>query len=121
MSSASQGQDSLFERSSSAPSVAHESDATVIWLSGEQDWSTFPALHTLLMAEADARDIDIVVDLSQVTFMDGSTVGGLLRCKHLLQTRGQWLTLRSPTQATRRILEICDLGVSARRRPAAWN
>lgn len=82
-------------------------DRTVVWLRGEHDTATVAALSET-MARAIALDTPgLVVDLSDVEFMDASTVGVIVRTQELLRPRT--LVLRSPSKRARRVLELCEL------------
>ena len=52
-------------------------DYTVVGVRGEQDMGTVAVLSAA-MADAIARDADVVVDLSGVAFIDASTLGVIL-------------------------------------------
>ena len=63
------------------------------------------------MARAIAFDeADVVVDLSEVTFMGAATVGVILRAEAFLRERSRSLMLRSPSTCSRRILGLCGWG-----------
>lgn len=51
----------------------------------------------------------IVLNMSQVTFVDSAGVGALVSCLRSAQTRGATLKLCSPTQQVRSILTITKL------------
>lgn len=62
------------------------------------------------MAEAIAvGEVDVVMDLRRVEFMDAATVGVIAWARVLLRARGQALTVRAPSPCVRRVLELCDL------------
>lgn len=91
------------------PDVWREATRTIIWLRGAHDLST--ATH-LTDAVGKARAIglgDVVVDLSNVEFMDGSIVGVLLRARYDLARLSRRLTVRSPSSTARRVLALCKL------------
>jgi len=81
----------------------------VVWLRGEYDISREMELsHT--MAGAMALDEgDLVVDLSEVTFMDAATIGVFIRARNDLRLQCRSLTLRSSSGFARRVLELCGL------------
>ena len=75
--------------------------------------SGFEALHDastvvalcMTMARAIAfDDTDLVIDLSEVTFMDAATVEVMIRAESFLRDRSRSLTLRSPSTHARRVL-----------------
>jgi anti-sigma B factor antagonist len=78
-------------------------------ITGEHDISTVAALSETL-SRAIAHDHgDLVIDMREVTYLDASTVGVLVRARSLLLRRSRLLTVRAPSACTRRILTICDL------------
>ncbi len=52
---------------------------------------------------------DLVVDLSELTFIDSSGISELLKAVEAARGRGQTLRLRQPTPAVHRVLEITGL------------
>ncbi len=98
----------------SYPSSLRDTDAPSrasrrIRLTGEQDASTCKALSTLLGEAMDHADIDILLDLTEVTFLDGATARVLIDVRDRLQSHGKHLGLLSPSPSTRRILVLCGL------------
>lgn len=84
-------------------------EATVVCLHGEHDISTVAAL-TGAIAEAIATvDADLVLDLSDVQFMGAATAQVMIRARDFLGLRSRSLTLRTPSPAVRRVLELCGL------------
>ncbi len=93
---------------SEAPEVS-ESDRTVLWLRGDHDVATVGGLSEWVTDAIAADTDDVVVDLSGVTFMDGSTVGVLVRAHDLLRTCSRSLVVRSPSRCARRVIDVCGL------------
>ncbi|MCU1375494.1 MAG: hypothetical protein JWO68_2780 [Actinomycetia bacterium] len=101
------------------PRVSRLDDATVIWLQGEQDVATVRVLADVLYTEIATSNCHVVVDLDQVTFIDGTTVAAIVHGRQMLQDRDRRLTLRAPSPAARRLLDLCGLSdVLDPRRPA---
>ncbi|HEX6237426.1 MAG TPA: STAS domain-containing protein [Acidimicrobiales bacterium] len=92
-----------------AVSANGDADRTVVRLRGEYDLTTRAALQDALDRAIAHGDGDLVVDLSQVRFLDAGSVGIILQAREALRTRSCSLTLRSPRGITRRIFELCDL------------
>lgn len=87
-----------------------ERDCTAIWLWGEHDLSTIASFGTALLEAASADEHDIVVDLRELTFMDASTIGGLVHGRNLLAgSEARRLYVRRPSDASRRLLERVGL------------
>ncbi len=81
-----------------------EEGSRTIRLRGELDTSTAGDLIAVLDPLA-AEDGDVVLELSDLTFMDSSGLHVLLRTARDLDGRGR-LILRDPTRAVRRILDL---------------
>lgn len=89
--------------------VSRDEGRAVLWLAGEHDIATVPVV---LGAVADATlvdDTDLVVDLSGVTFMGAATIGALIGSRNHLLRQSRNLTLRSPSQCARRVIDVCGL------------
>jgi anti-anti-sigma factor len=82
---------------------------TVVWLRGEFDLTSVPALAEALARAIATDDSDVFVDLARVQFMDASTVGVLVRARALLANRSRCLWLHAPSGLPLRVLEVCDL------------
>ena len=89
--------------------VEHDGDHAVVSLRGEYDLASVPELTEVLAAAMTLDDVDLVVDLEQVRFMDASTLGVFVRTEGLLREQSRSLGLRSPSSLARRILGVCDL------------
>jgi anti-anti-sigma factor len=86
-----------------------DADHSVVWVRGAHDASTVVAL-CLTMARAIAfDDADLVIDLSEVTFMDAATVTVMIRAEAFLRDRSRSLMLRSPSTHARRVLGVAGL------------
>jgi len=83
-----------------------------IELGGELDLSTVHDFHEVLDQVATPGRA-LVLDLSQVTFMDSIGVHGLLKAWHMT---GEPVVLQNPPARVRRLLAICD----PKSRPQAW-
>ena len=81
-----------------------EHDGTIT-LSGEIDASTVPTL----VKHLDATTDDVIVDLSEVGFIDSSGLRALIGAHQTLDGRGSTLTLRSPSPAVMRLFELSSV------------
>lgn len=99
------------------PRLAREGGHIVVWLEGEQDLFTATSLRDVLTAATTASDGDIVIDLSQVTFIDASALAVIVRDRNRLQRMHRCLTVRAPSRPARRILDVCNLGDLVERAP----
>ena len=93
----------------SAPLVSRDGDRTVVWLDGEQDIATVPVLTETLARAISVDDADVIVDLSDVTFIDAATIYELWRGRNDLRGQSRSLTLRSPPRCASRVLDVCGL------------
>jgi anti-anti-sigma factor len=74
--------------------------------SGELDLATAPRLESELQRAVGAGAEHVVVDLSQVGFLDSTGLRMFLALSERAQSEGWVLTLTAPSQAVRSILEI---------------
>jgi len=81
----------------------------VVRVTGEIDIANARLL--ILDAVIDALRVSsrVVVDLHEVTFMDASGVGALVRARDAVRRAGGELVLRSPSALTQRLLELTGL------------
>jgi anti-anti-sigma factor len=82
---------------------------TVVWLWGEQDLATLAALSDTLARAVTSDDADVVVDLSDVLFMDAATLGTIVAARNQLRSQSRNLTLRAPSSSADRVLRLCGL------------
>jgi anti-anti-sigma factor len=82
---------------------------TVVWLRGEHDLATTTELAATLARAIALDEADLVVDLSEVQFMDVTTVSVIVKARNHLRPRSRSLSLRAPSKAARRVLDLCDL------------
>lgn len=76
-----------------------EGDYTVIAVSGELDVFTAPSLDKLLAESIEAGSISLIVDLTDVTFLDSTGLGSMV--KGLKGTKDQGGSLRVVASADR--------------------
>ena len=86
-----------------------DADCTVVWLHGDHDIATKVAVVVTIARAAQRDDADLLVDLSEVTFMDASTIGALVGSRNRLRARSRSLLLRSPSPCARRVIDLCGL------------
>jgi anti-sigma B factor antagonist len=78
----------------------------VVSLRGEIDAATAPRLGSRLFGLADEGKRGVVVDLSEVTFMDSTGIGVLLNALRHFGTRHAQMVVVCPSDNVRRALEI---------------
>jgi anti-sigma B factor antagonist len=91
-------------RGAPAPRVLTEGNRTVVWLSGEYDVADLTALAAGLADAIALDDAHLVVDLTEVQFIDVAAVGMLVRAWQYLRPRSRQLTLRNPPRSAQRVL-----------------
>jgi anti-sigma B factor antagonist len=80
----------------------------IVSVAGEVDLSTSPPLRDAL-EQAVAQGPSVVVDLSEVTFLDSTGLGDLVRAKEAARSLGGELNLVLTQPRIRRVLEITGL------------
>jgi anti-sigma B factor antagonist len=89
-------------------SITHETDVVRAALRGELDADTCPGLREELLTDtADAPTL--VVDLSELSFVDSSGISELLQVRNAAVDRGQKFEMQNPSDTVRRVLEITGL------------
>jgi anti-sigma B factor antagonist len=78
-------------------------------LLGELDMSTAPRLRDELSRLADGGVTVVTLDLSDLAFIDSTGLTTLITGLKRFRQEGGDMTLRSPTPATRKVLEITGL------------
>jgi len=78
----------------------------VLGLEGEFDLAAAPALREELDAACAGGGRGVVLDMSEVTFVDSSALRELLRGDHALQARGARLVLAAVNPSVARLLEL---------------
>jgi anti-sigma B factor antagonist len=77
-------------------------------LSGELDRSVLPALDEALVS-AERRAERIVLDLSELTFIDGGGLRTLQSAGERATRNGHELVVVNPTPWVRQLFELCEL------------
>jgi anti-anti-sigma factor len=83
--------------------------ACVVDLRGDIDIAVVPGLTTVLLDALDAGCVNIVLDLSEVTYADSSALGLLVLLDHRLAPLDGRLVLAGANQDVARILELSGL------------
>jgi anti-sigma B factor antagonist len=90
--------------------LVHRRSKTTISLKGELDLHTVDQLRRLLYHPGCRTQV--VVDLTDTTFIDSSTLTELLKFCRWLDRRGSSLTIVCPNREIRHIFELTGLEVS---------
>src|SRR4051812_42593301 len=75
----------------------------VLWLSGEFDMAEMERFLRTVTAQADGQR-EVVLDLSELTFLDSSGIGAILRFAHFVCAEG--LFLRNPSESVGTVLAM---------------
>ncbi len=86
-----------------------EGSSVVVRISGELDVATSPLLASVLACAAAGGAGAVVVDLSDVTFVDTRSVGVIAAAYERLGFCSVGLTIRAPSPVARRLLELVGL------------
>jgi anti-sigma B factor antagonist len=81
----------------------------VVVLVGELDLDTAPRLSRVLDPLVKEGPTEIVIDLSELAFIDSSGIAALVAAQQNLAEHGRRLSLVSPKPFTRKLLEIVGL------------
>jgi anti-anti-sigma factor len=85
--------------------VLSDGETPVLLLIGEFDLGNRELLHEEFAKLQDGRCRHVVLDMSETSFIDSTTLGALVRAHH----DGLRFTLRGATGAPRRALEVVGL------------
>jgi anti-anti-sigma factor len=90
--------------------VSQPSDGLyIVSLTGEMDIATAPELPRRLETLHGAGPHQIVVDLSNLTFIDSTGINALVVAAKAIRGNGGEMTLVAPTPHTQRVFEIVHL------------
>ena len=90
--------------------LSRQDDATVVTVKGDVDCASAAHLRDVLDALVIAGVGSIVIDAADIGFMDSTALGVLVTTqRHLKRDHGGAITVRSPSRAVYRILELAGL------------
>ena len=84
----------------------------IVLVKGEVDVATSAHLAAAIMRAMERQaegKVDLVIDLTQLRFIDVSGINVLLRAARQARAAGGTLVLRSPNRAVRRLLDVLRL------------
>jgi anti-sigma B factor antagonist len=90
-------------------STVRQDSATIVVVTGDVDLETGPLLRDSLLAALDAGPSRLVLDLSQVTFMDSSGLGALLGAHRHARLAGAEMVLAACSERVIEILQLTNL------------
>ena len=83
--------------------------AETLFVSGELDISSAPALEHAVSQALDGQGDEFRVDISGLTFMDSAGAQALVRVHNHVERVGRQLVVVSPTPGVRMVFEILGL------------
>lgn len=90
-------------------SVTTVGDKAEVAVTGELDFHSAPKLRETILGLVADGNVDVIVDLSKLDFIDSSGLGILVAAFNRTREEGGSLYLRSPSPQTSRVLEISGL------------
>lgn len=84
-------------------------DARGVWLRGEHDAATVPAVSHVLAYVSGRDRRDVSVDMSEVSFLGAATVRVLMRSRQFLMQRSRRLVVVSASRTAQRTIDLCEL------------
>jgi anti-sigma B factor antagonist len=87
----------------------HDDDTHVVAVTGEIDLFTAPEFKQRVAAPIDAGRANVIVDLSETTFIDSSSLGVLIGAHRRLKLRGGSLTVVCDNDAIVKTFRITGL------------
>jgi anti-sigma B factor antagonist len=89
--------------------VEHDDEVVVLVAGGELDYDAAPQLREHLADHVSAGIRRVVVDLSQVTFIDSTAIGALVGAAMSLQERGGGSLAVVCEEENRRVMRIFEI------------
>jgi anti-sigma B factor antagonist len=89
--------------------VANTTSPTTVVLSGELDVLTARRVRETLIAISNSGEPRVVVDMSNVTFLDSTGLSALVGPLKRFRSMGGELVVRSPATSVRKVLELTGL------------
>jgi anti-sigma B factor antagonist len=89
--------------------VANTTSPTTVVLTGEIDISTAGRVREALIAVSNGGENKVVVDMTNVTFMDSTGLAALVGPLKRFRSMNGEIVLRSPTRGVQKVLEISGL------------
>lgn len=90
-------------------SVARSAGVVTVTLEGELDLANHAPFGELLAKITSTKPVSVVVDLSQLTFLDSSGIRCLIAAARDASADDIRLVVRRPRPAVRRVIEVCGL------------
>lgn len=85
-------------------------DVGVLRLRGDVDHATAPILRRCTESMLGDGARSLVLDLSEVTFLDSSGINSIVRAQNQAHDQGGTVTVRHASAIVRRVMEVTGLG-----------
>ena len=89
--------------------VANTTSPTTVVLAGEIDIATAGRVRDALIAISNGGENKVVVDMTNVTFMDSTGLAALVGPLKRFRSMNGEIVLRAPTRGVQKVLEITGL------------
>ena len=90
-------------------STVDDGEIIVVQLRGDHDSSTVPAVAAALASAVACEKSNVVVDLSEVHFMNTAIVRVLTATADFLVAQSRTFGVRSPSRCAQRVLDTCGV------------
>ena len=88
--------------------ISEKQGTSIVSFSGEVDLESSPAAREILLKCIESSD-SVIVDLSEVTYIDSSGVASLVEALQAAKKNGNRFSLAAVSEPTRRVLELARL------------
>jgi anti-sigma B factor antagonist len=88
--------------------ISEKQGASIVAFTGEVDLESSPAAREVLLKCLESTS-KVIVDLSEVTYIDSSGVASLVEALQAAKKNGSQFSLAATSEPTRRVLELARL------------
>ena len=88
--------------------ISEQQGASIVAFTGEVDLESSPAAREILLKCFESTS-KVIVDLSEVTYIDSSGVASLVEALQAAKKNGSQFSLAAVSEPTRRVLELARL------------
>jgi anti-sigma B factor antagonist len=88
--------------------ISEKQGASIVTFTGEVDLESSPAAREILLKCLESTGT-VIVDLSEVTYIDSSGVASLVEALQAAKKNGSQFALAAVSEPTRRVLELARL------------
>jgi anti-sigma B factor antagonist len=88
--------------------ISEKQGASIVAFTGEVDLESSPAAREILLKCLESTS-KVIVDLSEVTYIDSSGVASLVEALQAAKKNGSQFSLAATSEPTRRVLELARL------------